>query len=77
VADHPLGPFRYLTDDFLVGDEINSLYAGKVLRNPHGKWVFMAFEHFASGKSFIGKIIDPLPLNIQKDGKLFVPHRIA
>lgn len=31
VADHPLGPFRYLTDDFLVGDEINSLYAGNIV----------------------------------------------
>lgn len=77
VADHPLGPFRYLSDDFLVGDEIGSLYAGKVIRNPEDEWVFMAFEHFAPGKLFIGKIADPLPLSIQADGKLFVPHRIA
>ena len=75
VADHPLGPFRYLTDDFLVGDEIGSLYAGRVIRNPQAEWVFMAFEHFAPGKMFVGKISDPLPLNIQANGRLFVPHR--
>lgn len=77
MADNPLGPFRYITDDFLVGDEIGSLYAGRVIRNPRGEWVFMAFEHFAPGKKFIGSIADPLPISIQADGKLFVPHRKA
>jgi beta-fructofuranosidase len=77
VADSPFGRFRYLTDDFLVGDKIGSLYSGRVIRNSHGKWVFFAFEHFAPGKMFVGKIIDPLPLFIQKDGRLFVPYRKA
>lgn len=77
VADHPLGPFRYITEDFLVGDEIGSLYAGKVIPNQQGEWVFLAFEHFSVGKMFIGKIGNPLSLQIQGDGKLFVPHRIA
>lgn len=75
VSNHPLGPFRYLSNDFLVGDEIGSLYAGRVIQNPQDEWVFMAFENFAPGKMFIGKISDPLPLNIQANGKLFVPHR--
>jgi len=77
VADHALGPFRSLTHEFLVGDEIGSLYAGKVIRGPQGDWVFMAFENFSPGKMFIGKISDPFPLSIQKDGKLFVPHRFV
>ena len=49
VADNPFGPFRYLTDDFLVGDEVGSLYAGKVIRDVKGGWSFMAFEHFCIG----------------------------
>jgi beta-fructofuranosidase len=77
VAEEPFGPFRYLTEDFLVGDEIGSLYAGRVICNAQGKWVFLAFEHFAAGKMFVGKIIDPLPLSVQMDRKLFVPHRRA
>lgn len=77
VADHPLGPFSYLTNDFLVGDEIGSLYAGKVIRSPFDKWAFLAFEHYSSGRMFVGKIIDPLPVIIQENGQLFVPHRLA
>jgi beta-fructofuranosidase len=77
VAEHPLGPFTYLTDDFLVGDEIGSLYAGRVFRRTNGQWAFMAFEHFAPGKIFIGNISDPLPLRIQPDRTLFVPYRRA
>jgi beta-fructofuranosidase len=72
-----LGPFTYLTDDFLVGDEIGSLYAGRVFRRTNGQWAFMAFEHFAPGKIFIGNISDPLPLRIQPDRTLFVPYRRA
>jgi beta-fructofuranosidase len=77
VAHQPLGPFRYLTNDFLVGDEMGSLYAGKVIRSPFGEMAFLAFEHFSSGRMFIGKITDPFPLRIQENGQLFVPHRLA
>ncbi len=75
VADHPLGPFRYLTDDFLVGDEIGSLYSGKAIRNPQGYWVFMAFKLFAPGNQFIGELADPLPIYIKSNEQLFIPHR--
>jgi len=72
VSDHPLGPFRYLSDDFLVGDEIGSLYSGKLIRNPARKWVFMAFKLFAPGNQFIGELSNPYPLEIRKDGSLSV-----
>ena len=74
VAQHPMGPFRYLTNDFLVGDEIGSLYSGKVIRSSFGGWAFMAFENFSSEKLFIGKIADPLPVSVKENGKLVV-HR--
>jgi beta-fructofuranosidase len=72
VADHPLGPFSYLQDDFLVGDEVGSLYSGKVIRNPEGKWVFIAFNLFTHGNYFIGEIIDPFPIQIHPDGRLYI-----
>jgi len=77
VAKHPLGPFRYITDEFLVGDEIGSLYAGRIIPNQSGEWVFFGFEQFSVGKMFVGKISNPLPLQVQGNGRLFVPHRIA
>ncbi len=72
VADNPFGPFKYMTDDFLVGDEIGSLYSGKVIRDSRDKWLFMAFEHFSKPDLFIGRIADPFQLDIQGDGKLSV-----
>ena len=77
VAHHPLGPFNYLTNDFLVGDEMGSLYAGKVIRSPFGEWSFLAFEHYSLGRMFIGKITDPFPMRVQENGQLFIPHRLA
>ena len=72
VADNPFGPFKYMTDDFLVGDEIGSLYSGKVIRDSRDKWLFMAFEHFSKPDLFIGKIADPFQLSVQADGRLSV-----
>jgi len=72
IADNPFGPFKYMTDDFLVGDEIGSLYSGKVIRDSRDKWLFMAFEHFSKPDLFIGKIADPFQLSVQADGRLSV-----
>jgi beta-fructofuranosidase len=74
VADHPLGPFEFISVDFLVGDEIGSLYSGKVLRNPRGSWVFVAFRLFGPGNQFFGELADPLPLQVLDDGRLAVPR---
>jgi beta-fructofuranosidase len=72
VADHPYGPFIYLSDDFMVGDDIGTLYAGKVIRNPQGDWVYMAFNLFAQGNHFIGEIVDPMPVRLGTSGHLTV-----
>ena len=72
VADRALGPFTYLSDDFMVGDEIGSLYSGKVIRNPKGEWVFMAFKLFAPGNRFIGELCDPIPIILKPDGRMTV-----
>ena len=70
VADRPLGPFEFLTNEFLVGDKIGSLYSGKVIRNPEGEWVYMAFRGNGPDNRFIGDLIDPLPVTIAQDGKI-------
>jgi beta-fructofuranosidase len=70
IADHPLGPFEFLTDEFFVGDEVGSLYSGKAIRNPKGEWVFMAFRANENTSQFIGEIADPLPIQVLPDGRL-------
>lgn len=71
VSESPLGPFRYLDDTvFFAGDEIGTLYSGKLIQNPANEWVFMAFRNFDSDGNFIGEIIDPIPVAVEPDGKL-------
>ncbi len=70
VADHPLGPFESLSDEFLMGDTIGSKYSGKIIRNPQGEWVLMAFHNFGQEKQFIGELSNPMPIRIDPDGAI-------
>lgn len=72
ISEEPLGPFHYRTDEFLVGDEIGSLYAGKLVRGPEGAWKFMAWRQFTAEGDFVGDITDPYPVTIGTDGALSV-----
>lgn len=72
VSDSPDGPFRYLTDDFLVGDEVGTLYSGKLIQGADGGWSFMAFLNFDTSGEFVGEISDPMPVTIAEDGRLLV-----
>jgi beta-fructofuranosidase len=72
VADDPLGPFHFTTDEFLVGDGIGSLYAGKLVRNLAGEWVMLATRMFARDGAFVGTLSDPLPVEVDGEGNLSV-----
>lgn len=72
VADEFLGPYRYLTDEFLVGDETGTLYSGKLIQGPDGDWMFMAFRNITPEGTFIGELSDPLPVSVCDDGRLVV-----
>jgi beta-fructofuranosidase len=69
-AEDPLGPFRFSTDEFLAGDQIGSLYAGKSVQRPDGDWVFLACRQFAPDGTFIGELSGPLPLTVDHAGNL-------
>jgi beta-fructofuranosidase len=69
VSDNPLGPFELAGDDFLAGDEIGTLYAGKAIRDPEGNWVLMSSRAW-SRRDFVGEIGDPFPLLIDSEGGL-------
>jgi beta-fructofuranosidase len=70
VADQPLGPYHYLTDEFLAGDTLGSLYSGKLIQDAIGQWLFVAFRNLTEDGSFVGEIIDPLPVSVAPNGRL-------
>jgi beta-fructofuranosidase len=75
IAEDPLGPFRFSSDEFLVGDPTGSLYGGKLVRSPDDKWVLLASRLFAPDGSFVGELGDPLPVTVDGDGNLSVNRR--
>ena len=73
VADDPLGPFRFSTHDFLVGDPSGSLYSGKLVEGPDGRLRFLVWRNFAPDGAFVGELADPLPVAVDAGGDLSVP----
>jgi beta-fructofuranosidase len=76
LADGPLGPFRFSTDEFMVGDGAWPFYSGKLVQAPGGgTTVFLAYRHLASDGTFVGELCDPVPLIVDEAGNLSVaPH---
>jgi beta-fructofuranosidase len=70
MADNPLGPFRYVTDTFLSGDEHGSLYSGKLIQDAEGCWQFLAFKNMTEHGAFVGELCDPMPVKILADDRL-------
>ena len=70
VADQPLGPFRYLTDEFLVGNPVARFYAGKLIKGPDGEWQYLAWIESTPAGSFAGEIGDPRPVLVDSAGRL-------
>ena len=75
VAQSPLGPFRYTTDEFLADDAVGSFYAGKLAQDPDGDWVFLAWRQFTPDGTFMGELSDPMPMTVVSAGNLYVSWR--
>jgi beta-fructofuranosidase len=71
-GESSLGPFRYLNDELLLGDENGSFYSGKFVLGPDDDWYLMAFNNYDKDGNFIGGITDPMPVHISGDGHLTV-----
>jgi beta-fructofuranosidase len=72
VSDGSLGPFRFSTHDFLVGDPLGALYSGKLVEGPDGRLRFLAWRNFAPDGAFVGELADPLPVVVDEAGNLSV-----
>jgi beta-fructofuranosidase len=75
-GEAPLGPFRYLSDEPLIGDENGSLYSGKFVQGPDDDWYLMAFNNYDKDGNFVGEITDPMPVHISEEGRLNVINQI-
>lgn len=73
VGDAPLGPYRYVTDDFIVAD--GSLYSGKIIHAADGTPYYMAFHNYDKQGDFIGALSDPYSVEIDGIGRLRVQIR--
>ena len=68
TGDSLLGPFD-TSKARLVTDE--SLYAGRIVKDPHGRWQLLAFHNRGAGGRFVGGLCDPMPVHLA-DGTLKV-----
>ncbi len=71
-AEKPLGPFRRVSDEPLVGDEIGSLYAGKLVQDLEGEWVMLITHMHAPDGAFVGELSDPMRVAVSETGSLSV-----
>ncbi|WP_328995522.1 hypothetical protein OG394_12925 [Kribbella sp. NBC_01245] len=68
VADSLTGPFDIAKATPLTD---NSLYVGRLIRDPSGAWVLLAF-HNEGATGFVGAISDPLPITLTPNGLTLV-----
>ena len=77
VADNPLGPFRFSTHDFLIGDPVGSLYSGKLIEGPDGRPNFLAWRNFTPDGAFVGELANPFQVAVDGEGNLSVLRTLA
>lgn len=70
MSESPLGPFRFVTDEYFAADEHGSLYSGKLIQGSDQQWYFIAFHNDDAAGNFVGEIIDPIPVKQHSDGKI-------
>lgn len=63
VADTALGPYEVAPGRFLLGDAHNSRYAGRVIEHD-GASVLMTWENVTDDGTFVGRLSDPVPLDV-------------
>jgi beta-fructofuranosidase len=66
TGDSLLGPFD-TAKARLVTDE--SLYAGRIVKDPHGQWQLLAFHNRGADGRFVGGLSDPIAVRLT-DGRL-------
>lgn len=70
LGDSVVGPFQKVSP--LFADTAGTFYGGKIVQDPLGNWVFLAWIGYKDGQ-FVGALSDPLPIKMGRDG-LSISH---
>ncbi|HEU4346984.1 MAG TPA: glycosyl hydrolase family 32 [Actinoplanes sp.] len=65
TGDSLLGPFDISRAEPLTD---RSLYSGRLIRDPAGQWVMLAFRNDDGRGGFIGELADPMPVTATPEG---------
>ncbi len=63
--DSPTGPFDVTQARRLTTE---AAYSGRLVQDPSGRWVLLAFHHVDDSGSFVGGIADPVAVEWNPDG---------
>jgi beta-fructofuranosidase len=64
-VDDVAGPFDITRARRLTTE---AAYSGRLVKDPAGRWVMLAFRHDDARGSFVGEIADPVPVAWDPDG---------
>jgi beta-fructofuranosidase len=70
IADQLTGPYQPVDDPPLLADRNGTYYAGRVVDDPDGRPVFLAWRQWDVHGAFVGGISDPAPVHMMPDGRL-------
>jgi beta-fructofuranosidase len=48
----------------------STLYSGRLVRDPAGRWVLLAFRNVDAHGGFVGELSDPMPVEVNSAGQL-------
>ena len=75
TSENRLGPFRDPKPLFI--DLQGSLFSGKILQDTQRNPYFIAWRQFNAQKDFIGDILAPVPIALDRDGNLAIEFAAA
>lgn len=64
-VEEATGPFDLTRARRLTSE---AAYSGRLVKDPSGRWVMLAFHHVDDSGSFVGEIADPVPVSWNADG---------
>jgi beta-fructofuranosidase len=72
TGETPLGPFTGPPEPVTVSDQDEALYAGKLVDDGTGGWVYLAARLSRPDGTFAGELTDPRPVTLDPAGHLVI-----
>ena len=70
--DHLTGPYDVLTDDPLVADPTGTYDVSRIVDDPAGRPVFLAWRQWGDDAAILGNLADSAPVRVLPDARLEV-----